>query len=409
VIRIFCLLLLLFSFSSIANLNFGKDFSLNRFEFDKFKTVFNEKFFEGKDPEIIELENKEYEVHYTINKILEKQVRRYLRRYSSDYASVVIIDNNTGKLLTAVDYTKATRKFGRSLTFSSTNPAASVFKVITAADLLENKKITKDTKFSYSGKGSTLYKYQLKNKKNRWSRSIAFKKAFAYSNNVIFGKAAQKNTTATSIRKTANKFGFNNDLFKLLDVGESQVFTSNTQFGLAELASGFNKATMISPTHGAIIASVIANDGILKTPKLVTQVNEKGKDRILWKPEDQEKVVLTKESAQELNAMMRLTVKSGTARGAFRPWKMKRIKNIEVAGKTGSITGGIPFGKRDWFVSYAKPNDRLGDAGISVSIMIVNVKKWYIKSSYLAKKIIQYYYDGLEKDEKKINNKNGTK
>jgi len=80
---------------------------------------------------------------------------------------------------------------------------------------------------------------------------------------------------------------------------------------------------------------------------------------------------------------------------------MRRIKNIDVAGKTGSITGGIPFGKRDWFVSYAKPNDKTGDNGISVCVMIVNVKKWYIKSTYLAKKIIQYYYDDLQRLESK--------
>ena len=67
---------------------------------------------------------------------------------------------------------------------------------------------------------------------------------------------------------------------------------------------------------------------------------------------------------------------------------MRRIKNIEVAGKTGSITGGVPYGKRDWFVSFAKRKGQEEDSGISVCIMIVNVKKWYVKSTFLAKKII---------------------
>ena len=106
--------------------------------------------------------------------------------------------------------------------------------------------------------------------------------------------------------------------------------------------------------------------------------------------------VISKEAAVQLSGMMKQTVKSGTARGAFRPWKMKRIKNIEVGGKTGSITGGIPYGKRDWFVSYARPKDLKSDKGISVCVMIVNVKKWYVKSTFLAKKIIQYYYDELK-------------
>lgn len=387
--------------TSAWSLNFNKDLSISRFDFPNFKKEFNRAFFSSLYPDIISFNNKEYSVEYSRDPLLEKEVKRWLRRYRSDYASVVIIDNNTGKVLTAIDYTRKSKKFGTSLSFSSTNPAASVFKVITAADMLENKTISKNSLFSYSGKSSTLYKYQLKNKKNRWSRTIPFKKAFARSNNVIFGKAAQKNTTALSLQKTANKFGFNDDLFQLLDLGESQVFMANTNYALAELASGFNKATMISPTHGAVIASVIANEGILRNPRLVTNIKDQGNSRNIWSPIETEQRVISKESAAQLDSMMKLTVKSGTARGAFRPWKMKKIKNIQVAGKTGSITGGLPFGKRDWFVSYAKPKDNTSDKGISVCVMIVNVNKWYIKSTYLAKNIIQYYYSGLDKAQQK--------
>lgn len=105
---------------------------------------------------------------------------------------------------------------------------------------------------------------------------------------------------------------------------------------------------------------------------------------------------MSKQAARELKEMMNLTVSKGTARGAFRPWKTKKIRDIEIGGKTGTITGGVPYGRRDWFVSYAKPKDDPNDAGISVAVMIVNVEKWYIKSTYLAKKIIQYYYDSLK-------------
>ena len=93
--------------------------------------------------------------------------------------------------------------------------------------------------------------------------------------------------------------------------------------------------------------------------------------------------------------MMEHTVKRGTARGAFRARKTRKIRDIEIGGKTGSITGGLPYGKRDWFVSYAKPKGEESDKGISICVMIVNVKKWYIKSHYLAKNIIQYYYNSL--------------
>lgn len=394
--RFLILLTFFISSSSFGNFNFGKDLSFQKFDFEKFQAEFSSLVFNSESwPEEVTLDEKKYKVKYTINKELEKQIKIYLKRYRSDYASVVVIDNNTGHVISAVDYDKKEKKFGVSLSFSSTNPAASVFKVITAADLLENTDISKDSKFTYNGKSSTLYKYQLKNKTNKWTRTLPLEKAFARSNNVIFGKAAINKSNATSLISTANKFGFNNDLLQLLDIGQSRVLIANSEYALAELASGFNKSTMISPLHGALIASIIANDGVLKKPSIVDHVWDVRQEKIAWQPKYVLKRVISEEATNELKEMMKLTVKLGTARGAFRPWKTKKIKDIEIGGKTGSITGGVPYGKRDWFVSYAMPKDDPKDKGVSVCIMIVNVKKWYIKSTYLAKKIIQYYYDDL--------------
>lgn len=387
-----------FSSSAFANFNFSKDLSFKSFDIEKFRKQLSSMVFNSEEwPENFVVDARQYQIEYSINEELEKQVKRYLRRYRSDYTSIVVVDNNTGKVLTAIDYDKKEKDFGVSLSFSSTNPAASVFKVITAADLLENTDTSKETNFSFRGRGSTLYKYQLKNKKNRWTRTIPFKKAFAYSNNVIFGKAAISKTSPTSLMKMANKFGFNNDLLQLLDAGDSRLLIAESDYELAELASGFNKQTMISPLHGAMIASVIANDGIFKQPTVINSIKDIKQEREVWKPKYKLKRVISEDVADEIRDMMKLTVSRGTARGAFRPWKIKQIKDIEIGGKTGSITGGVPFGKRDWFISYAKPKNDASDKGISVCVMIVNVKKWYIKSTYLAKKIIQYYYHDLKK------------
>lgn len=387
-----------FTSSAFANFNFSKDLSFKSFDIEKFRKQLSSMVFNSEEwPENFVVNDRQYQIEYSINEELEKQVKRYLRRYRSDYTSIVVVDNNTGKVLTAIDYDKKEKDFGVSLSFSSTNPAASVFKVITAADLLENTDTSKETNFSFRGRGSTLYKYQLKNKKNRWTRTIPFKKAFAYSNNVIFGKAAISKTSPTSLMKMANKFGFNNDLLQLLDAGDSRLLIAESDYELAELASGFNKQTMISPLHGAMIASVIANDGIFKQPTVINSIKDIKQEREVWKPKYKLKRVISEDVADEIRDMMKLTVSRGTARGAFRPWKIKQIKDIEIGGKTGSITGGVPFGKRDWFISYAKPKNDASDKGISVCVMIVNVKKWYIKSTYLAKKIIQYYYHDLKK------------
>lgn len=381
----------------LANFNFSKDLSFDIFEEESFKKALSQKVFESAGwPETIDHNERNYVVDYTVNKDLTDFIVRILKRYRSDYTSVVVIDNNTGEILSAVDFTRKGNEVGKSMAFSSAHPAASVFKVITAADLLDNTDISKETHFSYNGKSTTLYKYQLKDKKNRWTRDIAFEKAFAWSNNVVFGKAAINNTNFKSIFNTANKFGFNEELLQLLETGTSKLFPVESQYNLAELASGFNRKTMISPLHGAMIASVIANDGILKKPYIVKSVRDSKQDREVWRPSYILTRSMSKQAAEELRHMMNMTVTRGTARGAFRPWKIRKIRDIEIGGKTGTITGGVPYGRRDWFVSFARPKDEIKDSGISVAVMIVNLEKWYIKSTYLAKKIIQYYYDSLK-------------
>jgi hypothetical protein len=88
------------------------------------------------------------------------------------------------------------------------------------------------------------------------------------------------------------------------------------------------------------------------------------------------------------------TITKGTARSSFRR-SLYLLNKLEIGGKTGSITGGEPYGKRDWFVSYAKSLEDKTDKGISICVMIVNQKKWYIKSPLLAKNIMEYYYSTL--------------
>src|SRR5690606_4701669 len=104
--------------------------------------------------------------------------------------------------------------------------------------------------------------------------------------------------------------------------------------------------------------------------------------------------VLSTNTTEDMRELFLATVTRGTARSSFRRSKYL-LEKLEIGGKTGSITGGEPNGKRDWFVSYAKSNEDKSDKGISICVMIVNQKKWYIKSPLLAKNIMEYYYSKL--------------
>jgi cell division protein FtsI/penicillin-binding protein 2 len=366
-------------------------------ELEKVQTIATEKIIYGNEySSKVNLGDKQYGVTYTIDEDLQAYVEKLLKRYRSDYSSVVIIDNNTGEILANSGWA---RELGPSysLNFSSTHPSASLVKIITSVDLLENDRVHTDSRFSYRGKGTTLYKYQLKNKTDRWTRSISFKMAFAHSNNVVFGKAAINRSSASSIYNTATKMGFNKDLMDEGLLSKSTFKMPEDQYNMAEIASGFNRKTMMSPIHAAVLSSIVANDGHLVEPRLIVKIDDLSENETIYENEIEKRKVLSTDTSRELKKMMNLTVKRGTARGSFRRMKSTLKSGLIMGGKTGSITGGIPFGKRDWFTMYAIPRHSIeNDKGISIAVMNVNVKKWYVKSTFLAKKITEYYYGSDE-------------
>lgn len=358
------------------------------FDVEKLKSEFHKYFYEsGKLPGNIKVNGDDYKLTYSVRPELEEAVAQILRKYRSDFASVVVVDNNDGRILAALDMARGEDRPHRLATFAPTHPAASIFKIVTAADLLENTHVGNDTQFQFAGRSTTLYKYQLKQSGGRWSRKTDFEHAFARSNNVIFGKAALDNLSPSGLKRMAEKFGFNKEVLPFAQSKNSIFPMAMDQYNLAELASGLNVSTMISPVHGAMIASVIANNGIMKKPTLLNRVEDKD-GNVMWEASPQQEMVIAPETAADLRRMMIATVEEGTARKPFRRLPAS-LKELEIAGKTGSITGGLPYGKRDWFVAYARDPGRPDDRGVSLCVMIVNKKRWYVKSTQVAREILE--------------------
>ena len=95
--------------------------------------------------------------------------------------------------------------------------------------------------------------------------------------------------------------------------------------------------------------------------------------------------VVTPETAKELRQLMQETVRRGSARKSFRKFFRGEMKNVEVGGKTGSLTGRAPAGRYDWFVGYAASADkRIGFASLAI-----NKEYWTVKSSYVARRFIE--------------------
>lgn len=352
----------------------------------------------GEWPTIIEIDGEEYEIDYTFDDDLSGYINRLLRRHRSDYSAIVVIENDTGRVLAASGFERSNNKVNHHLAFSSTHPAASLIKIVTAAGLFEYGNVAPSKNYSFHGRGTTLYRSQVMSTRTRGLRTQSFERAFAFSNNVIFGRAAIDGIDPDDFFIMAKEFGFNRPLMSDVRLSESLFHPAEDDYNLAELASGFNRETMISPLHASLLPQVIANDGVKKYPRVIDQVRRVSNGEVVWANDEVvDRVVVSEKTAEMLKQVMEATTRYGTARGTFRRIPRSIQGKIRFGGKTGSLTGGIPHGRRDWFVSYAVPNEReVYGGGISIAVMNVNLDRWYVKSTYLAQQIVGHYFTRIQ-------------
>ncbi len=335
---------------------------------------------------------KDKDLEYVFDKQLIGYLRKVLVDSKSDHIAVSVIDNNTGNVLAAVGRDNKEKKDDDNLALKPFSPAASLIKVITSADLLEKKEVDPDTATFFRGRKATLYRYQLKNDKR--GRRVNLHSAFTSSNNVVFAKLAAQYSDPMSLFETAENFYFNKELpITNAKVDESYFPVPETNYMFAELASGLNKKTMMSPLHASYIMFGILNHGILTPLKIFKEEVKKAASQITSKK------VISEASVNELLKMMKSVVTVGTARSLTRKAKRKINNVLEFGGKTGRMTGGVPYGTRDWLAFYVKKRNS-NDKGWSVAVMINNEERWTVRPTFIAKKVLEYYYSEIVNKDK---------
>lgn len=328
---------------------------------------------------------------YTLNAELQESMEKQFKAFRPDYAAFVAIDPSTGAILSLLSYTRTPKQMG-NLTLQASFPAASVFKIVTAAAAVDRNKASSETVISFTGSNHTLYRSNLKPPKSqRWVRKMRLRDAFAQSVNTVFGKLGIYTVPKEDLNHYAEKFQFNKDIPVDIPVEAGTFeFLGEDPYSMAEIASGFNRNVLMSPLQGALMAGAIANEGVMMEPFLVQAFEPLDSSRAYQAEPRMIAQVVSPESARELRTMMRDTVRVGTSRKSFRPLMRRTSKlDFEVGGKTGSLTGNHPKGKYDWFVGYAKRGDR----SLGLAVLTIHEEKWTVKSSYLASKAIEQYFD----------------
>lgn len=330
------------------------------------------------------------QVIYALDWESQRFMDNMFKAYRPDYGAFVAMDAASGRILSLCSYSRNATDLGH-LALKASYPAASVFKIVTAAAAIDRNKMTPDTQIAYNGGNHTLYRRNVTGEfENRWTRRVTFSEAFAKSINTVFAKVGLYRLQPPDLMEYASRFQFNQPIPADIPVEKASFeIAENDEWAIAEAASGFTRNSTLSPLQGALMAAAVANDGLMMSPYLVDRAFTLD-DGFLYEAQPSTvAVAVSPETAKALRTLMKETVRIGTSRSVFRKlFRKKGFDDLDVGGKTGSLVGMSPKGKYDWFVGYA----RRGDKKIAVSALTINEEKWQVKSSYLAKEFIQHFF-----------------
>jgi cell division protein FtsI/penicillin-binding protein 2 len=316
------------------------------------------------------------EARLTIDPNLQAQMVKLLKTYKPVGAAVVALDPKTGKVLALAEY-------GEGQAMKPLYPAASVFKIITGAALID-KGVRPDDETCFHGGMHGIVGKLLQDKPRLDRRCLSLSMALAKSANVVFAKMAVKHLDGDDLRKEAERFLFNRPIFDV-PLEQSSASIPDSGLGFAKSAAGFGEVKL-SPMHAAMIAAAVGNGGVAEEPSLLDEV---GGQEV---PPTGSLRLLNPETASMLRDMMKLTVSEGTATSSFRERHRNILGDIEVAGKTGSLSTHTrgPFKDYSWFVGFA-PAD---DPKIAVAAVVVNGLKWRVHAPFIAREALKAYLVG---------------
>ena len=329
-----------------------------------------------------------FDIQTTIDVNLQKYVSRLLGWSRTHQAAVVVMNPYDGRILSMLS--RERQSSDRNLCVLSEFPAASLFKIISASAALEAAGFQPDQTLHYSGSRYTLYRYQLKTAKGRYSVRTTLRKAFAVSNNPVFGKIGMHDLGAVALADYAHRFRFNRPIPFDVPVAASTVAVPESDFGLAELSSGFNKKTLISPLHAALIVSAVVNNGQMAAPWLVSTIADRNKHLVYRSRVGSLASPIDPKTARQMKLMMQDGVRYGTTRSAFREFRRsKKYAAVRFGSKTGTINDRRDRYKYDWIAAFAltpEPAD-----SICVAVLAVHGKLLGTRAVEMAGAIMRHH------------------
>jgi penicillin-binding protein A len=329
--------------------------------------------------------------HLTVDPELQRTALSLMARDHLPEAAVVMIDPADGRVLVYASHVE--RGESRDLCAQASAPAASIFKIVTAAALVDDASLTPDTRQCYSGGEQRILPSDLVEDpaRDRWCVTLAG--ALGRSVNAVFARLAQRHLTPEQLTNEAHGFAFDEQLAFDVAVEASTLRVPTDPLGFARTAAGFWNTTL-SPLHAAWISATIARGGEAIRPFIVRDVVGPNEAPLFVSgSEAPTRHVVAVTTSQALTTMMERTVAEGTSYRAFHDAKgTSFLPGVAVAGKTGTLTDDHAHRFYTWFTGFAPSRPTAGVHEVAVAALVVNDPTWRIKANVVARQMLQAYF-----------------
>jgi peptidoglycan glycosyltransferase len=324
-------------------------------------------------------------ISYTLDPALQAQAQNILKKYNVPWGALVAIEPSSGKVLAIADYSSAANG-NPPVALQATFPAASLFKLITASGAVEQKGYVGNTVINYRGGDYTLNQYNYQPNSRSDHRRMTLADAISKSCNPAMGRVALNNLSSGLLQQYAVNFGFNTAIPFEYQLQQSSFSVGSDDYSIARTAAGFGNV-LVSPLHAASIMSTIANNGVMMKPFVVSDVSD-GENIAYQASPEVLKTSILPSTAREVLRMMERTVVNGTAKRVFRNARGSSLGNINVAAKTGTLSGVNPKGLYRWLVAAAPTEN----PQIAIAALVIDNGTARANGVVLGYDLINYYF-----------------
>lgn len=330
-------------------------------------------------------------VYFTLEPDVQARMKRVFNEYNVPHGGTALVEPETGRVLSLVSHTQA-EPAKPDISRRPLAPSASVFKVVTAAALIESAGVGPSDQFCYNGGLRYLTEANIKGSLEHDTKCAGLGEALAWSINSMIARLAYQKLSREDLEEWAVRFGYNTEIPFELPITPSNADIVEDPFERARVAAGFWH-TYLSPLHGALISAAVANKGVMMQPTLIDKyVGPSGRTLYEFKPRTFRRVMSPK-TAQILDELMEGTAGYGTARSYFKN-RREFPNQITVSGKTGTLSDQEPYLGYTWFVGHAR--DANGKMA-AVGGLTCNTPIWHIKGPWVASETLRQYYESVDK------------